>query len=749
MAQNFPKITVITPTYNRASLICETIESVLRQEYGNFEYLILDDGSTDQTESVVKPYLKDIRVKYLRQANAGEAETVNWGWSLAKGEYFTQVNSDDPILPGLFSEMVSAFEKKKEVVVCYPDFYFIDEKGKIIKKDKTPDWNFLEALSAYSCYAASAGTFIRRSAFQDWKKIKDARYHYISDVEMYWKMALRGDFFHVSKFLATWRVHGDGISAERYKSISEIQQQFEEYFSQKNLPISVRQCEQRAQNSLYNYCLSLINQSDPDKKQELLCEFKDKFFRSKFLQISDNDLIGNKFNGHDLHLYLQQQGVNAKQLVWNKESKDPNTFQIARDREDRNEIFHFVQKIQKKYSLDSLLNPIAYDILSDPLFLNTDLVHLHLIHNNVFDIQLLPLMSRLKPIVWTLHDPWALGGHCIHHFDCEKWKTQCGDCPYLKSQFSLETDWSALNFSLKKDAIQNSNIEIVVASKWMEEKVKQSPIFKGKNIHVIPFGINQEIFRPIEKSVAREMLGVRGDDLVICFRCDPSEFKGLDIVEYVLKNIRSEQKITLLVLANKLRENPRKFDVKEYGWIKDDQLLAKIYSAADIFLMPSKVESFGMMAIEAMSCETLPIVMDGTALPDTVHSLECGISIKRNREAYLKAVQYYIDNPKERCIRAKKCLRFAEINYSKDVYLERILALYRQISDNHVISSSDQQLLDQLRRHSVVVSTSSHFRPNHFYMRDKLRHYSILIFLRYKNIFHKKMRVAVRKIVGI
>ena len=262
MAHQFPKITVITPTYNRAQYIEETIESVLKQDFKDFEYLILDDGSTDNTEEIVKPYLKDKRLKYLKHKNSGEAETVNWGWSLAKGKYFTQVNSDDPILPNLFSEMVKVLDKEKNAVVAYPDFYFINGDGKIIKKEPTPDWNFEDALSNFSCYAASAGTFIKRRPFKSLKKIKNAKYKYINDIHMYWNMALKGNFLHVPKFLATWREHAGSISSERYKSIPEIETWFIEYFNNPNLPKHITDCKNRTRLTIDYYELRLLKESN-------------------------------------------------------------------------------------------------------------------------------------------------------------------------------------------------------------------------------------------------------------------------------------------------------------------------------------------------------------------------------------------------------------------------------------------------------------------------------------------------------
>ena len=107
----------------------------------------------------------------------------------------------------------------------------------------------------------------------------------------------------------------------------------------------------------------------------------------------------------------------------------------------------------------------------------SDIVHLHLIHNTDFDLNYLPVMTRMKPVILTLHDPFFFGGHCIHSIECEKWKTFCSDCPHLDTPFSIQEDISTFLFERKRLAIQNSELSVIVASDWMEERVKQSPVF--------------------------------------------------------------------------------------------------------------------------------------------------------------------------------------------------------------------------------------------------------------------------------
>jgi hypothetical protein len=100
-----PKLTVITPSYNRADFMAETIESVLSQDFADFEYLIFDDGSRDDTAEVVARF-DDPRISYFHHANVGETTTVNRALKHVTGEFFTIINSDDPAVAGSFSALL-------------------------------------------------------------------------------------------------------------------------------------------------------------------------------------------------------------------------------------------------------------------------------------------------------------------------------------------------------------------------------------------------------------------------------------------------------------------------------------------------------------------------------------------------------------------------------------------------------------------------------------------------------------------
>lgn len=110
-------ITIITPTYNRRDLVQTTIQSILNQTYTNWELIIVDDGSTDDTEQVIQNYLSDKRIRYVKKTNSGQAPSLNVGASYAKGDYITFLDSDDEAYPN-WLEVVSANLKENTGILC-------------------------------------------------------------------------------------------------------------------------------------------------------------------------------------------------------------------------------------------------------------------------------------------------------------------------------------------------------------------------------------------------------------------------------------------------------------------------------------------------------------------------------------------------------------------------------------------------------------------------------------------------------
>jgi GT2 family glycosyltransferase len=241
-----PLVTVITPTYNRAAFLEETIESVLAQDYGKVDYLILDDGSTDGSAKVLEKYIGRDGVQVLFHENIGETQTVNKGFSLATGDIVVVVNSDDPLLPGAISEAVRFMSCHPEVLAAYPDWIEIGPDGGEIARMRLPYYD-IDSMLMKSNVAMGPGTFIRREAF-DHIGFRDPGLKYTGDLDFWFRLARIAPLGHIGEFLATHRSHPGSatMSGRGYRMADEIVRLVREAFAAKDLPARVRQRRYRA-----------------------------------------------------------------------------------------------------------------------------------------------------------------------------------------------------------------------------------------------------------------------------------------------------------------------------------------------------------------------------------------------------------------------------------------------------------------------------------------------------------------------
>jgi len=404
---------------------------------------------------------------------------------------------------------------------------------------------------------------------------------------------------------------------------------------------------------------------------------------TKVLQVNGYESPGRRFNGLSITPLLKRHGIESRHLVWHKDTTNPDV--LTFDGKWTKGINKLLTGIENVTSLQSVLFPNAAKMMKMPAFKEADVLHLHIIHSGYLSLSDLPKITSQKPTVWTLHDPWAMTGHCIYPFECKRWMTTgCGKCPDLKTNMPLNMDTTRLLFKYKHWAYRNSKFSLIVASKWMRDMVEASPLFEGVAIHQIPFGLDLNFFSPNAAPNAREQFGIPENALVICFRAVGNEFKGLPYIIQALERIHSNQPICLLTLNTKglLDQFKGRFQLVELGWTNDETLTRDAFLASDVFLMPSTAEAFGVMAIEAMACGKPVIVFDGTSLPEVTFAPDVGVLVPmRDWKALLNALQRLIDNPQERIERGRKGRIMAEKYYSDATYARHLAEVYRAVAE--------------------------------------------------------------------
>jgi len=399
----------------------------------------------------------------------------------------------------------------------------------------------------------------------------------------------------------------------------------------------------------------------------------------KVLQITGSDLAGGRFNGLLLRHHFQRIGVDTRYMVWRKASTDDAVVRKALNYPGSRVLTYGLTRLEQLLSIQNALNLQWLGLPLYRAFRDADLLHYHLLHDGgYFSLLSLPWYARWKPAVWTLHDPWAMTGHCVHPMDCTGWLLGCPTCPHLDWIFPLAKDRAHLNFLLKQWSYQRSRLHLVVASPWMMRMVQRSPLMQGLTVHHVPFGLDLQRFRPLPMGPARRRLGIPDDHVVICMRAMESPFKGMEYVRAALRNLHVKRKVCLLTFQGEggFDEFIGRYRIVELGWTDDEALLIDAYTAADFFLMPSVAEAFGMMAIEAMACGKPVICFEGTALPETTFAPEVGLAIPREAQALAAALARWIDNPHEVAARGVRAREIAEQHYGVDRFAAAIKRVY-------------------------------------------------------------------------
>jgi len=244
-----PLVTIITPAYNRASFLDETIQSVLSQDYPRIEYIVLDDGSADNTCEILKKYQG--KIYWESNPNMGETHTVNKGFKMAKGEIVCVVNSDDPLLPGAIRAAVTLMQEAPDVLAAYPDWNEIGPHSELIRRIQLPDYDLVNMLTTFNV-SMGPGTFIRRYVF-DTVGMRDPQFKYAGDLEFWFRLALHGRMAHIPETLATHRTHPDSasVSGRGPRMAEELLRLVEKLFVDPNLPPVVQRLRNRVLGAAY------------------------------------------------------------------------------------------------------------------------------------------------------------------------------------------------------------------------------------------------------------------------------------------------------------------------------------------------------------------------------------------------------------------------------------------------------------------------------------------------------------------
>ena len=256
-----------------------------------------------------------------------------------------------------------------------------------------------------------------------------------------------------------------------------------------------------------------------------------------------------------------------------------------------------------------------------------DIIHLHWVAR----MMRLETLARFNvPIVWTLHDSWPFTGGCYLPGDCARYRESCGSCPMLGS--TRDDDLSHQIWKRKRQAWEGLHLTLVAPSRWMANCARSSSLFRNSRIEVIPNGIDTDVFKPYDRQAARDRFHLPHDKKLILFGAKSAtedRNKGFHLLEEALRELAVTSRghsFELVVFGSGKPDKPTElgFKIHYLGWQGADVKLAQLYSAADVFVMPSIQESLGYTVMEAMACGTPCVAFNQGGVPDLIDHRQNG-----------------------------------------------------------------------------------------------------------------------------
>lgn len=435
-----------------------------------------------------------------------------------------------------------------------------------------------------------------------------------------------------------------------------------------------------------------------------------------------------------LHHGLLDAGHDSRLLVDKSIHPDPRTHVIRDHVKARISLSDRVrrrldQRLHKRVDSDPAAHRHLWKIPELPIFRQAQALNFHNLHSDYFNIRVLPALA-VKPIVWTLHDMWALTGHCAYSYECDRWESGCFDCPLLKEPGRrmvepppTPTDVSKPEWELK-DALYREHghlIHAVAPSRWLCDFAGRGILRHAAGVHCIPYGIDLEEFAPVDRSLARQVLGItrdrgillaatlkRGrrtaesflrvldrrhgpttsDKLMNMGRSKKVIFasslhrgrKGAEYLIQALDRLEDRSSICLLVCGGgAVGDISRHIETINIGLTTHSALQRLAYCAADLFVLPTLADNLPLTVLESMACGVPVVAFDAGGVRELVHHGETGYLARyKDPDDLARGIAGLMADDAARARMGRAGRELVEREYPLRLQAERYLKVYEQ-----------------------------------------------------------------------
>ncbi len=411
----------------------------------------------------------------------------------------------------------------------------------------------------------------------------------------------------------------------------------------------------------------------------------------KILHVSTSSSGGAAIAANRLHIGLLNEEFDSSILYLHKNKVINKSYEFPK--KDINLVYKILRKLNlyQTTSEKNTLNTSTlskektmfsfadsdYDITKTQIYHEADIINLHWV-SDFIDFKSF-FKNNTKPLVWTLHDQNPFTGGCHYSENCDKYSSNCHNCYLWKNKESLVIA-TEKNFLLKQTALSQKKIAVVAPSKWLHNLSLQSTLFGKQKHYHIPYGLDTNVYFPINKSEARQAFSISDDKKVLLFISDKlfEERKGFKILKEAISIINRDD-VHLLAIG-KENESDSNLKIQYTGHINDETTMNLAYNAADAFILPSLQDNLPNTMLEALSCGTPVIAFPVGGIIDCIKTGENGIlANKISVEALSIAISEFLNGG---------------FNFSRDLIREFAAKEFDQKKQALSYSKLYKQLLD-------------------------------------------------------
>lgn len=405
----------------------------------------------------------------------------------------------------------------------------------------------------------------------------------------------------------------------------------------------------------------------------------------KVLHINQSDISGGAaIAGYRLHQGLLAQNVDSRLLVGFVKTSSDRVLGVNRKSRLENQLGRFSRLLGLNYV--NIFN--SFKIPQHLFYQEADIINFHNLHTGYFNYLAIPNLTKEKPAIYTLHDMWSFTGHCAYSYDCDRWKQGCGKCPDLNTYPAIKRDSTIWEWKLKDWVYSRSNLTIVAPSIWLKEQAQKSMLNKF-SIHHIPYGIDTEAYKPIEAEKCRFILDIPTNKKVLMFGADniKDSRKGGDLLVEALSNLPDSLKRETLLLTfgygGETIANIVGIKTINLGYISSDRIKSIAYSAADLFIFPTRADNLPLVLQESMACGTPMVSFKIGGVPDLVrHNITGYLAIPEDSQDFCQGIIQLLEDNQLRENMSQNCRAIAIEEYSLELQAKRYIELYQKQLSN-------------------------------------------------------------------